>query len=282
MHRPDVPDIDRDAVRSCPDDDVFDVVNGLNVSLSPDEIFGIRHLDDFPTDVVVGSHDGVLDAGDRYPVPFQLVRIYVNLVLAHVTADGSHFGHSLNTLEVKLHIPILHSAKRSQIILPFQRVPEDVAHAGPVGAELHLCACRQCGLYCRQFFENTTPGPVEIGRLIENDIDERHPEHRLGPDCRHLRHTLESGHKRKCDLVFHELGRSSHPLGEDDDLVFRQIGNRIKRRVGYGPDAPSHHNQVEQNHNELVAGGKIDYFFNHFPGLLRPRPVAEADSPNQA
>ena len=80
-----------------------------------------------------------------------------------------------------------------------------MSHTGSVGAELHACSLREGGLDGGELLENAAPRPIQVGRFIEDDINEGHPEHRLRPDGGYLRQPLKSGDKRKRDLILDEL-----------------------------------------------------------------------------
>ncbi|MCG3120952.1 MAG: hypothetical protein ALAOOOJD_03873 [bacterium] len=164
---------------------------------------------------------------------------------------------------MQLHIPILNRAQRAQIRIAFNRIPENVTDAGAVRAELHLRAGREHRLHRRKFFQHATARPIQFRGLFKNDVDERHPEHRLRADGMHLRHALQRRHQRKRDLIFHQLRRAAHPFREDDDLIFRQVGNRIKRRVLHRPNAPADDDRVEENDDEFIAGAIVDDLFDH-------------------
>jgi hypothetical protein len=56
--------------------------------------------------------------------------------------------------------------------LVHERVLEDPAEAEGVGAELGLDALRQRRQHAREVLERAGAGPVEVGPVLEDDVDE--------------------------------------------------------------------------------------------------------------
>ncbi len=139
LHRRNIADVHGDPAGRRPDDNILDVAEGPDVSLSPDEVLGIGHLEDFSADVVVRTHDGVPDVVHRNVVCFHLLRVDVDLVLPHKSADGRNFRNALNALEIQLDIPILDRPERAEVVFAFDGVPENLADARSIRSELHLC-----------------------------------------------------------------------------------------------------------------------------------------------
>ena len=159
---------------------------------------------------------------------------------------------------MELDVPILDCTQRPEVLTAFNSVPEDVADSRAVGAELSLRTLRKGGLDRGEFLKYAAAGPIQIGALIEDNVDERHAEHRLSPNGGDLRHPLKRRNERERDLVFDELGGAPHPFGEHDHLVFRKIGDCIQRGVSYRPHTPADNDDVSENDNELVPGTIFD------------------------
>jgi len=72
---------------------------------------------------------------------------------------------------------------------------------------------------------------VDVHRVLEDDIHHRKAEGRRRADGAHVRQPLQVYCKWIGDLVLHFLRTAPLPLGEDDNLVFAEVGNRVDRRV---------------------------------------------------
>ena len=67
-------------------------------------------------------------------------------------------------------------------------------------------------------------------------------------------------------MVFDELlGAAAHPVGEDDDLVFAEIGNRVDRHAAHGEEAPAEKQQRRAEDEEAVLERPLDESGDH-PG----------------
>ena len=118
--------------------DILNVLHRMDVPLPADEVLRVGHLDDLSSHIVVGTHDGGADIGEREAERLQEERVDVHLVLPDEPPHGGDLRHPLHALQVQPDIPVLHPPERSQIVLPLERVPEYVPDARPVGPELHL------------------------------------------------------------------------------------------------------------------------------------------------
>ena len=112
-----------------------------------------------------------------------------------------------------------------------ERVFENPADAGRVRADHRIHAFRQRAAHRVQIFDHARARPVDVGAVLENDVDERFAEHRFAADEFHFRRGDEDGGNRIGDLVFDQIGRAAFPIGVDDDLHVAQVRNRIERRV---------------------------------------------------
>ena len=85
----------------------------------------------------------------------------------------------------------------------------------------------------------------------------------------------QKGHgERVADLVFDILGRTAHPLGEDNLLVFADIGDRIGGHGASGQAAqipiegsdqgsPNGESGHHEGHDELVFQAKANQLVDH-------------------
>ena len=94
-------------------------------------------------------------------------------------ADGSNLGHTGHGPELVLHIPVLQTAQLRQVALAAgvdQDVLQTPANPGGVRAELGGSALRQFACHAAQILQHAAARPVEIGAVLEDDVDEREAE----------------------------------------------------------------------------------------------------------
>ena len=89
-----------------------------------------------------------------------------------------------------------------------------------------------------QPLEHARAREILIDVVFEDDVDHREAERRLRADDADAGQALEVDGERIGDLVLHLLCAVAGPLGEDDDLVVGEIGNRVDRRRACRPPAP--------------------------------------------
>ena len=75
--------------------------------------------------------------------------------------------------------------------------------------------------------------------------------------------------ERIADLVLHLARAMSRPLGEDDDLVFRQVGNGIHGRGVCGVHAPEREREPGRDDGAPVANREGDQAFDHATAFPR-------------
>ena len=120
------------------------------------------------------------------------------------------------------------------------RVPEHVADAGRIGTECRHDARRQRLANQVHALEHARAREVQIDVVLEDDVDHREAERRLRPHDADAGEPLQIDGERIGDLVLDFLRAVPGPVGEDDDLVVREIRNRVdrRRRSAHQPHAP--------------------------------------------
>ena len=144
-HRSDVAHQNRRAA-SPPTVTLLDVLDGSDIAATAHHVFRAAQFDGAAADVVVAHANGIDHAFHRQPVGGQLVRIEIDLILAHESADAGDFRHAFDAADLIAQIPILKAAQLSQIIFPRlidQRVLKDPADAAGVRAECRGNATRK-------------------------------------------------------------------------------------------------------------------------------------------
>jgi hypothetical protein len=80
--------------------------------------------------------------------------------------------------------------------------------------------------------------PVDVGAVLEDDVDEGRAEEGKAAHHLRLRHRQHGRGQRVGDLVFHHLRRLPGVFGVDDDLHVREVGQGVDGRSQHGKDAP--------------------------------------------
>ena len=122
-----------------------------------------------------------------------------------------------------------------------QGVLVDPADAGGVGSQLDLGRRRQRPLDAGEVLQHAAAGPVQVGAVLEDDVDEREAEERVAAHGLGEGHGEHLGRQRVGDLVLDDLRRLARVGGEDDHLDVGEVGNRVERDVEHGPDAAGGH-----------------------------------------
>ncbi len=191
------------------DDDLADVLDRLEVAAAPDHVLAPRELDEAPADLVVALADRLHDGLERQAVRRERVRVQRHLVLlleaAHAR-DLRDAGHRLHGVPQE---PVLIRADLVGRVLPAlvdEGVLVDPADARRVRPELGLHAGGEARLDRRELLEDARARPVDVGPVLEDDVDVREAEVREAPDRLHLRRAEEGRHDRIRDLVLEDVG----------------------------------------------------------------------------
>ena len=247
-----------------PERDLLQVLDALEVAMATDDVFGFGHLDRAAADVHVAGANGVTDLRERDAVGAQALRIDDDLVLLREAADAGDLGHAGRLGDLVAGEPVL---DRAQLGERFLRALDDIlidpADAGGVGTERRRHAGRQVLLGEVQVFEHAAARPVDVGAVLEDDVDERDAEvgeapHGLGP-----RHADHRRRQRIGDLVLDHLRRLAGIFGVDDDLGIGEIRDGIERDVPDGIDAPGDQERGAQQHQQLVVRRPADDAGDH-------------------
>src|SRR5439155_21939294 len=62
----------------------------------------------------------------------------------------------------------------------------------------------------------------------------------------------------------------TRPVREDDDLVVREVWNRVDGRRSKGPPAPDGEADVQRHHDEAILQGQFNESINHGPRHVMP------------
>ena len=163
-------------------------------------------------------------------------------------------------------MPVLERPQLGQVVLAGP-VDEDVlqapADAGRVRAELGRDAGGQLAGHPAHVFQHPAPGPVEVGAVLEDHVDQREAEERVGPHRLDARRREQLGDDRVGDLVLDDVGAAVFPRRVDDHLNVGQVGNGVERRVEDGPTPAGQDRGHEHDDQERIAGAELDDAGDH-------------------
>ncbi len=159
-------------------------------------------------------------------------------VLLDEAADAGDFGDASRFGELIANEPILDGSEvRERLFGADDGIFEHPTHAGGVRTERRGYARRQLLLREIEIFEHAAARPVDVGAVLEHDVDEGDAEE--GETAHHLR--AGNGEKRRGqrigDLILDDLRRLAGIFGVDDDLGIGEIGDRIERCPQHGINA---------------------------------------------
>ena len=134
-----------------------------------------------------------------------------------------------------------------------KRVFVDPAHAGGIRTERGLGRFRELPCHLAQVLKHPRARPVQIGVVLENDVDVGVAEKRVAAYCDGFGYREHRGAQRIGHLILNNLRRLAMIGGLDDDLHIGQVRQRINRRLSHGVDAPPDQKHRGQQHQEAVA-----------------------------
>src|SRR6266852_9979294 len=134
-----------------------------------------------------------------------------------------------------------------------QRVLVHPSHAGRVGANDRVYTLRQRAAHRIQIFNDARSRPINIGTVLEDDVNERFAEHRFAAHELYFGRGDEDGGNWISDLVLDQIGRTSLPIRIDDHLDIAQVGNRIEWNFEQSVNAGRDAKDGEDENKELVS-----------------------------
>ena len=168
----DVGDAHRRAVLRL-EDEVFDVLPAAQIAAAAHHVFGLGHFQRAAADVAVGIADHLGDAHQRDAVNLEFRRVDRDLVLLHEAADARHLGHPRRLGQLVAQIPVLQGAQLGQrLVLGQHGVLVDPADPGGVRAKRRRDAFRQLAGDRIDVLQHPRARPVDVGAVLENDVDE--------------------------------------------------------------------------------------------------------------
>ena len=243
---------------------IANIIEAPDVAAAAHHELRFPHLHHATAHIAVAALDGHAHFLQREIVGQQLVGLHHDLVLLDEPADGSHLGHAVHAGQFVAQEPVLDGAQLGQIVpVALQGVGVDPAHPGGVRPQARGDAGGQPAGDEIEVFEHAAAGPVHVGAVFENDVDERNTEERIPPYHTGVRYREHGRGQGIRHLVFDHLRCLTRILRKDDDLDVRQVGDGIQWNAGHGVKASGNHEKGRQNDKKLILYGRFDYSINH-------------------
>ena len=256
--------------------DVLEVGDRAGVAAAPDHVLGAAEVDEAPSHFAVAGAHGLDHATDRQPVGLQPVRVDVDLELADVSAERGDVGDARDGFQVVAEVPVLggaHVGEAALARLVHESVLVDPAQARRIRTQLGLHARREAREDRREVLQRPGAGPVDVGAVLEDDVDVRVAEVGDAADGLDLRRAEHGPHDRVRDLVLDDVG-APVPAGVDDHLRVAEVRDRVQREAVHRPPAEDGRGGRQGKDEESVPGGEIDDAVDH--GRLSPLAIAGA------
>src|SRR6267378_5190656 len=144
-----------------------------------------------------------------------------------------------------------------------QRVFVDPTDTSRVRADDRIYALRQRTAHRIQIFNDTRSRPINVGTILEDDVDERFAEHRFAAHELYFGRGDEDRGNWISDLVLDEIGRTSLPIRVNNHLHVAQIWNGVERRVNQSVNAGRDPKDSENEDEKFVPRAGFDQSLDH-------------------
>ena len=249
---------------------VLDVRERLEVAGPAHHVLTFRELHHHRAHVGVRGLHGTHHLRHGETVGEHPRRIEVDLVLLLEPADGGDLGDAGYRREGVPQVPVLHAAQVGETQPPrriLERVLVDPPEPRGIGPERRRDIRRQLAGDPAQVLEHAAARPVEVGPVLEDDVDERDAEERVAPHRRRARHLEHLGGDGIRDLVFDDARRLLVVLRLHDHLHVGEIGERLERCASEGPDAAGDRGRGGEDDQQRIRDRPADEAFQH-DGIL--------------
>ena len=212
------------------EDDVAEVVDRLDVALAADDIFELRQLDGAAADIGVDGADRVAHLLHGNAEIAHPLRIEDDIVLLDEAAYAGDLGDAFGLGQSEFQIPVLDRARvRKLQLFRHDGILVDPADAGRVGADGRRHAGGKARGRAVQELQHPRARPVDVGAVLEDDVDKGDAEEREAADHLRFRHGQHRRGQGIGDLVLDHLRRLAGVLRVDDDLGVGEVGDGIER-----------------------------------------------------
>ena len=244
--------------------DLLDILDAGEIAAAADHEFGFGKLDGAAADIHVAGAHRAGDVGQRQTCAFKQKRIDDDRILPHEAAHRCDLGDAIGARNGEADLPVLQRAELGEVQLRgFQRILIDPADAGRIRPERRRHAVGQAFGRRTQIFEDTASRPVEIGAVLEDDIDEGNAEEGKAAHDARARHVEHRGCEREGHLILDDLRRLAGIIGDDDDLRVRQVRYRVERNARDRIDAGDDRKERADQYQNAVARRPADNARDH-------------------
>ena len=204
----------------------------FQIALAADDVFELREFDGAAADIGIAGADRIAHLLHGDAEIAHALRIEDDVVLLDEAADARDFGDAFGLGERKFQIPVLDGAGVGKIqFLRHHRVLVDPADAGRVRADRRRHTGGQPRGRAVEEFEHARTRPVDVGAVLEDDVDERHAEEGEPAHDLRSRHGQHCGRQRIGDLVLDHLRSLTRIFRVDDHLGVGEIRNGVERQM---------------------------------------------------
>ena len=239
--------------------EVGDVARTAQITHAAHHVLGLGELHDASADIPVTLADHLPYALERNAIGLQLARVHDHLILLHEAADARHLGHAMRLGELVADEPVLQRPEfRQRAIRAQHRVLVDPADARRIGTEGRGDAARQPCRSGTQVLEDARARPVDVGAVLEDDVDERRAEEREAAHDLRPRHRQHRRRERIRHLILHHLRRLSGKRRVDDHLRVGQVGQRVHGCLHHRMDAGGNGEHRGDKHEHDVPCRPLD------------------------
>jgi hypothetical protein len=134
---------------------------------------------------------------------------------------------------------------------------------GGIRAQSRINSGGQLAAYIIEVFQNPGPGPVNIGTVFKDDVDQRQAELREAAHDLGFGDGQHGGGERIGNLVLHHQGSLFRKFCRDYDLDIGKIRDSVNGKINRGIDAPGGDEEPDDDHQETVADAEVDEFGSH-------------------
>src|ERR1700693_2234993 len=153
------------------EDDVLKVRRRANQADPPDCHLLVACFNDLRADVGVAALDTLDHGAQGDVVSAQFDGINVDLILPYPTADARHFGNAGHRIQLVLDEPVLQGMQCPAVVGSFDRVAEDLPHAGCIRTQNRYDPLGQETRCQVQPFQDPSPCKIGIDVVLEDDVD---------------------------------------------------------------------------------------------------------------
>ena len=248
-----------------------DVRDVLEQADPPDEKLPFVALQDVASDVDVVPTEHVADVSQGQVISEELFRVYCDLVLLDVSAEGVDVVNAWYGLEQGGQDPVLNGPDLGQVFRPAhpgRQVPEegvliDLAHGRRNGPHGDLRARGDALPSLDQPLEDELAGKIDIDAVLENDRDHGQARFRDRPDLGEPGQAAHGDFDGKGDEPLDLGRRHARGGGQDFDLNVGNIGKGVDRDAQDGPNAQGDEEENAEDDEKPLAERALNETFNH-------------------